>query len=274
MTKIKFHKYEGTGNDFILIEDFEGKMPKSREFVVKMCDRHFGIGADGVLYLERGKKKEYFMRLLNSDGSEAEMCGNGIRCVAKHLYDFGYVKEKKFGIETATGVKNVEIKILNSKQKTGSDEVLSVVVNMGTPEFLGTAEIHGEHLHLVSMGNPHAVMFKERINIAEAGEKGPKIEKHERFPNRTNVEFAHVKSDSEIELIVYERGAGLTHACGTGACATVAAAAKENLVKTSKPVSIKLPGGVLKITLSDDFSKVMMDGPARRVFSGEIEYAG
>lgn len=262
MAGIRFYKYEGTGNDFILIEDFDGNAPKDRDFAVRACDRHFGIGADGVIYAQK-KPGGYFMRIINSDGSEPEMCGNGIRCLAKHLFDSGYVKEKKFGIGTLAGTKAIEV-------KTGKDgKVESAVVDMGKPEFLGTADVLGEHLRLVSMGNPHAVTFKARINAEEARAKGPKIEKDSHFPKRTNAEFAHVRNGHEIELVVWERGAGLTLACGTGACAAVAAAAKEGLVKAGVPIRVKLPGGALEITLKPDFSKITMEGPAKLVFEGK-----
>lgn len=260
---IKFYKYEGAGNDFILIEDFEGNAAKDAKTAIRLCDRHFGIGADGIIYAQKNNGK-YFMKLINSDGSEAEMCGNGIRCMAKHLFDFGYAKGEKFEIGTLAGVKVLEVRM------NAGGKVDSVVVDMGKPQLLGTADVQGEHLHLVSMGNPHAIMFTQKIDMREVNEKGPKIEKDTHFPKKTNVEFAHVKNDHEVELVVYERGAGLTLACGTGACATVAAAAKEKLVNAGKPVSVQLPGGVLRITLENDFSKIYMDGPAKLVFEGKI----
>lgn len=260
---IKFFKYEGLGNDFILIEDFDNSAAKDAKTAIRLCDRHFGIGADGVIYIQK-KSSGYFVYLVNSDGSEMLMCGNGIRCVAKHLFDSGYVREKKFDIDTASGIRTMDLTL-------GADgKVASVSVDMGKPEFLGTADILNEHLFLVSMGNPHAVMFKNKIDMAEVNEKGPKIEKDRHFPNRTNVEFAHVKGGREIELVVYERGAGLTLACGTGACATVAAAAKENLIQKGEPVKVHLPGGDLLITISPDLSRIFMEGPAKLVFEGII----
>lgn len=268
MTKMMFYKYEGAGNDFILVEDFSGAAPKDAKFVVRACDRHFGIGADGVLYAQKGKNGNYRMQLMNSDGSETEMCGNGIRCLAKHLVDFGYVKEGKFDIETLAGIKTIEARSAAGK----GGKVETVVVGMGKPQFLGTADVGNEHLTLVSMGNPHAIAFKKRISMDEVMSEGPRIEKNPRFPGRTNVEFAHVKNDHEIELVVYERGAGLTLACGTGACATVAAAAKEHLVNAGKPVSVMLPGGKLIVTVTEDYSGITMEGPARFVFSGEIAF--
>lgn len=260
---IKFYKYQGSGNDFILIQDFDSTLRSDSEFAKKWCNRHFGIGADGILYIQ--KKDQYYMKLMNSDGSEGAMCGNGIRCVAKHLYDFGFVNQKEFEIDTASGVKRVQL-FLDSEGK-----VSSVKVDMGKPEFLGTNEIEGEHLSIVSMGNPHAILFKSaKPEISEVKEKGPRIEKDKSFPNRTNVEFAHIKNENEIDLVVYERGAGLTLACGTGACATVAAAAKQGLIKNDGPIKVHLPGGDLIITLDSDYSKVFMEGPAKLVFEGNL----
>ncbi len=266
MLEIKFYKYEGTGNDFILLEDFENNMPKDKEFIMRMCDRHFGIGADGIIYVQKAYNGNYKMQIMNSDGSEAEMCGNGIRCLAKYLFDFNYVKLKKFEIETLAGIRTIEIKTVKNNM------VETVVVEMGKPQFIGTTNLFDEHLVLVSMGNPHAVIFKEKIDMNEVKEKGPKIEKNKYFPNKTTVEFAYVKNENEIELVVYERGAGLTLACGTGACATVAAAAKQNLVKTGIPINVLLPGGKLIITVKDDYSLIQMEGYAKFVFSGKISF--
>lgn len=257
MVKIKFFKYQGIGNDFILIEDFEKKMPKNKEFIVHICDRHFGIGADGIIYAQK-EKHNFRMKLFNPDGTEPEMCGNGIRCLAKHLHNFGYVKEKKFEIETNAGIKKIEMK------------TKSVVVEIGKPEFLGSVNILGEQLQLISMGNPHAVVFKEKIDMDEFKEKAPRIEAHPYFPNRTNVEFVHVVNKKRIHLFVYERGVGYTLACGTGACASVAAATKQNLVDAGIPITVKLPGGELTITLEKDFSKIWMEGSVELVFEGKI----
>lgn len=260
MNKIKFFKYQGLGNDFILINDFDNQISKNEKFIIFLCNRHFGIGADGIIYVQR-KGNNYFMKIFNSDGSEAEMCGNGIRCIAKYLFDFGCVKEKKFEIGTLAGTKTVEVKTNKGKTET-------VIVEMGKPLFLGNANIEGENLRLVSMGNPHAIAFKEKLDINEIKERGPKIENDKYFPNKTNVEFARVKNKNEIELIVWERGAGITLACGTGACAVVAAAAKENLIKINRPITVQLPGGKLEVMLKNDFSKIWMSGPAKFVFEG------
>lgn len=261
---MKFYKYHGLGNDFILIEDFNKKIRKNKKIIRYLCNRNFGIGADGIIYIQ--KSKNYSMQLFNSDGSKAKMCGNGIRCLAKHLYDFGYVKKNKFDIKTDCGIKTLEVKIKNGKVKT-------VKVNMGAPKFLGTKTLFNEKLYLVSMGNPHAVLFKNKINIQEVKEKGQRIEAHPFFPNRTNVEFVHIKNNKEVELVVYERGAGLTHACGTGACAAIAAASKKNLIELEKPINVFLPGGKLKIKIKKDYSAIFMQGPAELVFIGEIKKA-
>ncbi|MBI5051233.1 diaminopimelate epimerase [Candidatus Micrarchaeota archaeon] len=259
---MKFYKYEGLGNDFILIEDFDSKAPKDKKFTRNLCNRHFGIGADGILYLQKSKAG-YFMKLINSDGTEAEMCGNGIRCIAKHLHDFGFVKTKKFMINTKAGLKKLEVKLKSAK-------VSEVTVDVGPPEFLGVANLLGETLHLVSMGNPHAVILKNKIDLEEVNEKGRKLESHNYFPNRTNVEFVKVKSKNQLEAVVYERGVGLTLACGTGACASAAIAVKLGIVRINHWVGVKLPGGFLRIKISPSYSSILMSGPANLVFKGEI----
>jgi diaminopimelate epimerase len=273
-----FYKYHGLGNDFILLEDFDGEAPKNSDFAVKQCHRRFGIGADGILYISRSKDADASMKVLNSDGSEAEMCGNGIRCVAKHLYDMGIVKKRKMRIDTLAGIKEVDCEV-----KAG--QVTSVTVSMGAPDlecenipmacqgkFISrTLDIDGRPLvgTAVSMGNPHFVIF-ERLSENSRQELGPKIEGHPRFPRKTNVEFAEVLAD-HIDLRVYERGAGWTLACGTGACATVVAAVVNRLAPEGKEIEVRLPGGSLWINVAVGLSSVTMRGPAVRVYRGELQ---
>ncbi|MEM0449276.1 MAG: diaminopimelate epimerase [Methanomassiliicoccales archaeon] len=275
---MRFFKYQGLGNDFILLEDFDDQAPKDPSFAVRWCDRRFGIGADGILYLMRSPRGDAFMKILNSDGSEAEMCGNGIRCVAKHLFDQGLVPKVKMKIDTLAGIKEVECRTVDGK-------VREVTVGMGAPELdcakipmmcegrFVERELEVEKWRIkgtaVSMGNPHFVTF-QRFSEEEMNSLGPKIERHPLFPKRTNVEFAQL-SEGAINLRVYERGAGWTLACGTGACATVAVAALRGDVPFEKDVEVRLPGGSLWIKVGEDLSSVTMRGPAELVYTGEFE---
>ncbi len=273
-----FYKYHGLGNDFIVLEDLNGKAPKSPEFARKLCHRRFGIGADGILYITRSKKADAGMRVLNSDGSKAEMCGNGIRCVAKHLYDMGIVKKSKMSIDTLAGIKQLECQV-------ESGEVTSVTVDMGAPELdcekipmkcRGTfiseqLDVDGRYITgtAISMGNPHFVIL-EPLSEGAIKELGPRIERHPMFPRRTNVEFAEVLSD-HIDVRVYERGAEWTLACGTGACATAVAAVLNRKVPECKEIEVRLPGGSLWINVGERLSSVTMRGPAVRVYRGELQ---
>jgi diaminopimelate epimerase len=275
---VRFHKYEGLGNDFIVLEDFDGLAPKEPSFAAGWCDRRFGIGADGILYIGKASGADASMKVLNSDGSEAEMCGNGIRCVAKHLYDFGFVKRRRMIIDTLAGKRPIECSVRDG-------QVVDVMVSMGAPvldcaaipmscegRFIDQAiEVEGARIQgtAVSMGNPHFVVFQD-ISEGERRRFGPLLEKDRMFPKRTNVEFAEVHS-GRIEVQVYERGAGWTMACGTGACATTVAAVLNRLVPADREVEVRLPGGSLWINVTADLSNVSMRGPARRVFQGELE---
>ncbi len=273
-----FYKYHGLGNDFIVLDDFDGKAPKSPEFARKHCHRRFGIGADGILYVSGSKKADARMKVLNSDGSEAEMCGNGIRCVAKYLYDMGMVKKARMSIETLAGVKEVDCTVEAGK-------VVSVTVDMGAPSLeceeipmtcRGTfvsqqLDVDGRAVvgTAVSMGNPHFVIL-DPLSDGARKELGPMIESHPLFPRKTNVEFAEVHAD-HIDLQVYERGAEWTFACGTGACATVVAAVVNHRVPECKEIEVRLPGGSLWINVGERLSSVMMRGPAAMVFRGELQ---
>lgn len=274
---MKFWKYHGLGNDFIVVEN-DGSVPKGKDFVKKMCDRRLGIGADGILYIESTMKADARMVVLNSDGSEAEMCGNGIRCVAKHLYDRMGVKKQRMTVETKAGIKEIELFLKN-------DEVSEASVAMGAPQMtceripmIGTGEFIDEEIEVdgkvvrgtaVSMGNPHLVIFDD-LREEEMRSLGPALERHERFPKRTNVEFVKAK-DGVLHVQVFERGAGWTMACGTGACATAVAAAKRGSAPYDKDIEVHLPGGVLRIRVAKDLSGVVMRGPAARIYQGETE---
>ena len=280
---MRFWKYQGLGNDFILFENLDGKAPHEAKTVKQLCDRRFGIGADGILYINKADHDsgaDCFMKILNSDGSEAEMCGNGIRCVAKHLYDMGTVKRDHFKISTLAGMK--EIMITASEGK-----VEEVTVEMGAPDLVcrdipmsvdgnsfidGQLEVNGKVFRgtAVSMGNPHIVIFDD-ITQDEMLKFAPLIQASPFFPKKTNVEFARKCKDG-INVNVLERGAGWTLACGTGACATAVAATLKGIAPFGEDIRIKLPGGVLTVNVNKDLSSVRMTGPAVRVFHGEIEW--
>ena len=272
---MRFWKYHGIGNDFILLDGIRDPLSPDAEWCRRACDRNFGIGADGVLYLLPGEGSDVSMRIINADGSEAEMCGNGIRCLAKHAYDAGIVNKRKFTVKTGAGILSAEI--------TGdSGEASGVRINMGAPILEGReipVDFDGRFIgkpfeacgvrfdaSAVSMGNPHFITFTP-LDDETVDRLGPVLESHPFFPRKTNVEFCNIK-DGKIHIRVYERGAAWTLACGTGACASTVAAALLGLVPFDKPVDVRLPGGWLKITADSDLKYVLMEGPAELVFEG------
>jgi diaminopimelate epimerase len=287
---MRFAKYHGLGNDFLVVDlrelgGDEAEAVQEPAVVQALCDRQFGVGGDGVLaVLPGGPGADARMRVLNSDGSEAEMCGNGIRCVAKELFDRGGVKKDRIAIDTGAG------RLVCAIEKRG-DLAHTVTVEMGAPRLLrgdipmtGPAnercveqpiELDGRaarKVTCVSMGNPHAVTFVTDENVRELAETaGPLVEKHAWFPRRTNAEFARVISPREIELVVWERGCGITLACGTGACATAVAAVITGRSEEASEVLVHLPGGDLAITVSQGLANVLMRGPALHVFDGEVD---
>lgn len=274
---MRFWKYHGIGNDFILIDGIGSEVEIDNERCRLLCDRNYGIGADGVLFLLPGDNTDVSMRIINADGSEAEMCGNGIRCLAKHAYDFGIVKKEEFTINTLAGIKTTKV-------FTDGGKVTTVKVNMGAPILNGRdvpIDYDGEYIdqpfmlegfnlrgNAVSMGNPHFITFSD-LSDNEVEKLGPLLESHPFFPNRTNVEFCKVK-DGDIYIKVYERGADWTLACGTGACASTTAAALNGMIPFDTPVDVRLPGGWLKVTVDKDLRYVHMEGPAELVYEGSI----
>ena len=265
----KFEKWQGCGNDFIIIDSRQTEKIDAAETIIKLCDRHFGIGADGVIYVLPSKIAEVRMRIFNADGSEAEMCGNGIRCFTKFLLgeNSGSLK-----VETGAGILTVQT------------EKNLVTVDMGEP-ILDAAkipvtfdkekviaeplEVDGEIFKItcVSMGNPHCIIFVEDLSKINLEQIGKKFEHHKIFPRRTNTEFVEVLSRNELRMRVWERGSGITLACGTGTCATVVAANLNGL--TEKSATVHLDGGDLKIDWRND-NRVYMTGAAEKVFAGEI----
>ncbi len=275
---MRFWKYQGIGNDFILLDGTKSDVSVDPAWCEIACDRHFGIGADGVLYILPGEGTDITMRIINADGSEAEMCGNGIRCVAKYAYDNNLVDKETFTIHTLAGDLEATVSVRD-------DEVSTVRINMGAPILEGRQvpidfdgrfidrpfEVNDVSLrgNAISMGNPHFITFTE-LDDETVDRLGPVLECYPFFPRKTNVEFCRVE-DGRIFIRVYERGAAWTLACGTGACAATTAAALNRLVPFGEPVDVHLPGGWLKITVDRNLGYVLMEGPAELVFEGDTE---
>ena len=277
-TIMRFVKMHGCGNDYIYFDCLSQPFPNPSEAARRLADRHFGIGGDGIVLIEPSQSADFRMRMFNADGSQAEMCGNAIRCVAKYLYDNEISRKTRLVIETGNGNLALALNVENGK-------VSSVNVDMGEPILEGKRiptvsakprlvreplEVDGKRLEVtcVSMGNPHCVVFVEEITDDWVLGLGPKVEIHPFFPNRTNAEFVQVLSRGELKMRVWERGTGETLACGTGACAAAVAAVLNDL--TDRNVLIHLPGGDLEIEWSGN-NRVYMTGPATFVFSGEVE---
>ncbi|MDP1508886.1 diaminopimelate epimerase [Paenibacillus sp. CMAA1739] len=276
---MEFTKMNGLGNDFIVWYGHQELPSDAAELAVRLCDRHFGIGADGLVYILPSNKADFRMRIINSDGSEAEQCGNAIRCAAKYVYDNKHINREQITIETlGAGVQQVELTVENGT-------VRMVKVDMGEPILEGlkipttldlTSVINepieaggsGFRFTAVSMGNPHCVIYVEDAPSFELEAWGPKLECHPLFPKKTNVEFATVRSRNHIDMRVWERGAGPTLACGTGACATLVASVLNGYSDRRAIVSLK--GGDLDIEWSVDDNHIYMTGPAEVVFEGRI----
>ncbi len=290
---MRFAKYQGLGNDFLVVDlrtasAADAAATQDPQRVIALCDRQFGVGGDGVLAILPSQTADARMRVLNSDGSEAEMCGNGLRCVAKELFDRGGLRQPEILIETGAGNLACSIDAVDGVARSvtvrmGAPRLTRAEIPMGGPgaercieqPFELAAPAFASPLTAVSMGNPHAIAFvgsrTEARSLAES--VGPSVERHPWFPQRTNAEFAHVKSPSEIDLVVWERGCGITLACGTGACATAVAAVLTGKAQEGTPIQVNLPGGSLEITVLPDLANVLMKGPAVHVFDGELELA-
>ncbi|TGL73562.1 diaminopimelate epimerase [Leptospira yasudae] len=280
MASLKFTKMEGIGNDYVYIDSTQTDIRLTPEQIQKISDRNFGIGSDGVIFIRNSKQGDFMMDMYNSDGSSSEMCGNGIRCVAKYIYDHGLTNSKNPKIETGAGILEVDLKV-------GSGNKVDLVsVDMGKPILVASKvpviwknedtiidqvlEVAGRSLKFtaVSMGNPHCVIFVDDSDQFPVREIGPLIEHHSIFPKRVNVEFVSLRGKDHLYQRTWERGAGETLACGTGACSVMVAG---NLTgRSGKDVRIDLRGGTLRIQWQESGS-VLMTGPAREIFSGEIE---
>ena len=259
-----FTKMHGLGNDYLYVYD---EVPANiADLSIRLSERHFGVGSDGMIYISPSEIADFKMRIFNADGSEAKMCGNGIRCVGKYVYDKALTRKTSLTIETLSGIKTLDLQVIDGVVRTATVGMGQAVVEddrqldvQGTPVTCTP----------VSVGNPHAVIFQEEVENYDVAGTGPAIEHHPRFINRTNTEFAKVLSRERIRMRVWERGAGETLACGTGACATLAAAAVNGL--TERKAVLELNGGPLLIEWDEKTNHVFQEGPAEFVFEGEWE---
>jgi diaminopimelate epimerase len=279
---MKFTKMQGIGNDYIYVNGFAETLADPARLATQISDRHFGIGADGLILILPSQKADVRMRMFNADGSEAEMCGNGIRCVAKYAFDHGLSRSNPMRVETGNGILSLQLQTQNGK-------VAQVTVNMGQP-ILKLADIPVDarlvtpmdrphqysfntgshtftHATFVSMGNPHAVMFVDDVAQIDLPHLGPIVEHFKAFPKRINAHWVQIKSRSEVIMRTWERGSGITLACGTGACAVAVAAALTG--RADRKILAHLPGGDLNLEWRESDNCVYMTGPAEEVFSGE-----
>ena len=273
---MKFTKMHGLGNDYIYINAINEAVDNPEQLAVKMSRKHYGIGADGLILIKQSDVADFKMDMYNADGSRAEMCGNGIRCVAKYVYDNKLTEKTDILIETLSGVKRLFLDVDN-------EIVKMVTVEMGQPELQSKKipvktdkeitnneiiEINGEKFNItcVSMGNPHTIIFVEDIRDVKLEDIGPKIETHPMFPKKTNVEFVEVITNNIIRMRVWERGTGITLACGTGACASVVASIMNGY--TDRRVDVVLDGGILTVDWNEYNNMISMRGPAETVFEG------
>ena len=275
---MKFTKMQGLGNDYVYVNCFREKIADPSRLAVKISDRHFGVGSDGLILINPSDKADFEMEMYNAHGSRGEMCGNGIRCVAKYVYDYGLTDQTSISVETLGGIKYLDLTVKDGK-------AVLVKVDMGKPELSPQKipvvsagekmvdepiDVDGQNYRMtcVSMGNPHAVVYVDcDVRDLPLEEIGPKFENHERFPNRVNTEFVRVLDRRTVEMRVWERGSGETLACGTGACAVAVSCVLNGL--TEDEVTVKLLGGDLQIKWDREKDTVFMTGPAEVVFDGE-----
>lgn len=273
-----FTKMHGLGNDYVCINCFRERVEDPSGFARTLCDRHYGIGADGLILICPSKVSDFKMEIYNSDGSVAGMCGNGIRCLGKYVYDYRLTGKETLSIETKSGIRNMHLHIQDGK-------ACGAMVDMGVPRLNAHSipilsekdlvindpiDVQKKNYRMtgISMGNPHAVIFLEEINGISLEETGRELEFHPRFPERANIEFCHVTARNRMEIRVWERGVGETLACGTGACAAVVASVLNDL--TDEEVIVKLLGGELSVRWDRKVNHVFLEGPAVKVFDGVL----
>ena len=275
---MKFTKMQGLGNDYVYVNCFKETIENPPEMAKKVSNRNFGIGSDGLIMINPSDVADFEMEMYNADGSRSEMCGNGIRCVGKYVYDYGLTEKEHISVETLAGIKYLDLTVEDGKVKL-------VKVDMGSPELVPEnipivadgncvidepINVNGTEYRMtgVSMGNPHAVVYVEDVKGLDIETIGPAFENHERFPNRVNTEFVKVLDRNTVEMRVWERGSGETMACGTGACAVAVACILNGF--TEDKVTVKLLGGDLQIEWDKEADKIYMTGPAEVSFDGEI----
>lgn len=265
ISKIKFTKMHGAGNDYIYVDTTKYPIADPEKKAVEWSRFHTGIGSDGLILIGNSDKADFSMRIFNADGSEAMMCGNGSRCVGKYVYEYGLTDKTEITLDTLSGIKILKL-------HTEGEEVTAVTVDMGSPLEIEQVNWGNEfpfQSTQISMGNPHLVTFVDDIAQINLREIGPKLEHHPLFPDRTNVEFAQVIGQDTLRMRVWERGSGITQACGTGACATAVAAFING--HTGRKSNIIMDGGTVTIEWEEASGHILMTGPATRVFNGEIE---
>jgi diaminopimelate epimerase len=277
--EMKFTKMQGIGNDYVYINCFKEEVHNPGEVAKFVSDRHYGIGSDGLILIKPSKVADFQMDMYNADGSRGSMCGNGIRCVGKYVYDYGLTDKTQVSVETPSGIKYLDMTLEEGK-------VCMVKVDMGSPiltaceipMIFNKEKVINEplevdkmvyHITGVSMGNPHVVVYMENLKELKIESIGPEFEHHAAFPDRVNTEFVHVLDDRTVEMRVWERGSGETYACGTGACAVAVASILNGYTKNE--VTVKLLGGDLFIQWDRQENKIYMTGPATVVFEGEIQ---
>ena len=277
---MKFVKMHGCGNDYVYVNGFEEHIKNKEELAKRVSDRHFGIGSDGAIFINPSEIADFEMEMYNADGSRAEMCGNGIRCVGKFVYDFGLTTKTNITVESFGKVKYLELTVKDGK-------VSSVRVNMGSPELMADRVpvvsdneqvvdepivVKGEEHNVtcVSMGNPHAVVFMDDVDHLNIEAIGPYFENHNRFPKRINTEFVKVIDRKHVQMRVWERGTGETMACGTGCCATAVACILNG--KTENQITVSVLGGEIEIEWDREENLIYMTGPATTVFTGEYAW--
>lgn len=276
---MRFTKMQGIGNDYIYVNCFKENVPDPESVSIKVSDRHFGIGGDGLVLIMPSDKADFRMRMFNADGSEGMMCGNASRCIGKYVYDKGLTDKTDITLETKSGIKKLHLNPENGKVKTVEVDMGEAILrprdipmNADGDSFVNKpVAVDGKEQNItaVSMGNPHAVIFTVSIDKLDLEKIGPSYENHPLFPERVNTEFCEVIDSRTLKMRVWERGSGETWACGTGACATAVAAVLNGFCKRDEEITLKLRGGDLKITYRSD-NHVIMCGEAETVFEGEI----
>lgn len=281
---MKFTKMHGAGNDYIYVNCFEEKVEDRNALAKKISDRHFGIGSDGLVFIEPSESADFKMDMYNSDGSQGKMCGNAVRCVAKFVYDNAMTDKTEISLETLSGIKYIKVETLDGKVSTAAVDMgvpilepkkIPVNTNTEAADIVMDEKItvDGKNYQMtcVSMGNPHCVVFVDDVNKVNIDRVGPLFENSPLFPDRINTEFVRVIDSNTIEMRVWERGAGETLACGTGACASVVACILNGFSEKDKDIKVILRGGELSIRWDSDSGSVFMTGPAETVFTGEID---